>query len=147
MLYECLTNLHSYQCLVFVNNIYERQKSPIKKRKRNFKTISPNLRGEIGIPFHQFRQEEEKSKFLFPSFQKKTWKFFSWDWERKIWVISLWEFLQVETLVNVWLIWVFTLTCWCQRQAFAESQAFQHSCTNWSSLSLTIESSYFKMFW
>ena len=37
--------------------IDEMQKSPIEKRKRNLKTISPHSRGEreIRIPFHQFR--------------------------------------------------------------------------------------------
>ena len=46
--------------------IDEMQKSPIEKRKRNLKTISPHSRGEreIWIPFNQFREEKEKSKFL-----------------------------------------------------------------------------------
>ena len=46
--------------------IDEMQKSPIEKRKRNLKTISPHSRGEreIWIPFHQFREEKEKSESL-----------------------------------------------------------------------------------
>ena len=44
----------------------EMPKSPIEKRKRNLKTISPHSRGEreIWIPFHQFREEKEKYESL-----------------------------------------------------------------------------------
>ena len=45
---------------------FERQKSPIEKRKRNSKTISPISRGEreIWIPSHQFWEEKEKLESL-----------------------------------------------------------------------------------
>ena len=51
---------------ISVSVIDEMQKSPIEKRKRNLKTISPHSRGEreIWIPFHQFWEEKEKSESL-----------------------------------------------------------------------------------
>ena len=52
--------------------IDERPKSPIEKRKRNFKFISPVSREEreTGNSFLQFREEIEKSKRIFSTFER-----------------------------------------------------------------------------
>ena len=45
----------------------------MEKRKRNLKTTSPISRREreICIPFHQFREEKEKSERIFSTFEKE----------------------------------------------------------------------------
>ena len=52
--------------------IDERPKSPIEKRKRNLKFISPVSREEreTGNSFLQFREEIEKSKRIFSTFER-----------------------------------------------------------------------------
>ena len=53
--------------------IDERPKSPIEKRKRNLKFFSPVSREEreTGNSFPQFREEKEKSKKIFSTFERR----------------------------------------------------------------------------
>ena len=59
--------------------IDERPKSPIEKGKRNFEFFSPVLREEreTGNSFHQFREEKEKCKRIFSTFERRKRNGFS----------------------------------------------------------------------
>ena len=59
--------------------VTKRPKSPIEKRKRNFKFFSPVSREERETwnSFPQFREEKEKSKRIFSTFERRKRNGFS----------------------------------------------------------------------
>ena len=65
--------------MILMTVIGERPKSPIEKIKRNLKSFSPVSREETetGNSFHQFREEKEKSKRIFSTFERRKRNWFS----------------------------------------------------------------------
>ena len=72
----------------------ERQNCKIERRKRNLKFFSPVSRGEreTGNSFPQFREEKEKSKKIFSTFERRKRNGFSilklWEEKEKVKTIS-----------------------------------------------------------
>ena len=89
----------------------ERQNCKIERRKRNLKFFSPVSRGEreTGNSLLQFREEKEKSKKIFSTFERRKRNGFSilklWEEKEKVKTISPFSRREREMLNVVLQFW------------------------------------------